>query len=146
MAWKYKGKNIKESDIPEDAYGFIYNIVCKETKKFYIGKKVLFFKRKKRLTKAEKLLPENKRKTFKTTVSASDWENYWGSCKDLLEDVKRLGEDKFTKTIIEFCPDKKRLTFKEVEYQIKNDVLTSNSYNGNILSRFFREKTILDAK
>lgn len=63
-----------------------------------------------------------------------------GSCKELLEDIKNIGEDQFTKEIIEFCFNKTSLTYREVWYQFKFDVLEINSYNGNILSRFFRKK------
>lgn len=137
--WHFKGQKLTEEDIPEGAIGFIYRITRKADGKFYIGKKQLVFTRKKRLTKAEKLLVENKRKTFKRVSTSSGWENYWSSCKDLVADVKSLGEDAFLREIIEFCEDKKSLTYKEVWYQFHNDVLNTNSYNGNILSRFFRK-------
>lgn len=142
MKWTFKGKKLSEADIPEGAVGFIYRITRVADDKFYIGKKLLAFSRKKRLTKAEKQLTENKRKTFKRVTSSSGWENYWGSCKELVEDVKNMGEEAFTKEIIEFCFDKRSLSYREVWHQFKNEVLESHCYNGNILSRFFRAKTI----
>lgn len=140
--WKYNKKSLDQSLIPEDAVGFVYKITRKSDKKIYIGKKVLSFKRKVRLTKKEKELPENRRKTFKTVIADSNWQNYWGSCKDLIADVKESGESAFTREIIEFCFDKRELSYKEVWYQFKYDVLSIdvNSYNGNILSRFFKQK------
>lgn len=138
--WKYKGKLLSDSKIPEGSIGFIYKITRLSDGKLYIGKKVLTFTRKKKLTKAEKLLPENKRRKFKQVTTDSGWENYWGSCKELKEDVDNLGEEAFSREIIEFCADKKSLTYKEVWHQFKHDVLECNSYNGNILSRFFRPK------
>ena len=141
MTWIYNKKTLSETDIPEEAIGFIYKIIHQPTNKFYIGKKVLNFTRKKRLTKKEKELSENKRKTFKRVTTDSNWKNYWGSCKELNEDVKNLGEEQFVREIIEFCFDKRQLSYKEVWYQFNLNVLEVNSYNGNILSRFFRPKT-----
>ena len=39
--------------------------------------------------------------------------------------------------ILELCCTKKYLNYCELAYQVKNDVLTNNSYNGNILGRYF---------
>lgn len=138
--WKFNNKYLRKEDIPEDALGFIYKITRKSDGKIYIGKKVLSFSRKKRLTKKEKLEPENKRKTFKRVTSISDWESYWGSSKELKEDINLLGLNEFEREIILFCKDKRELTYQEVKHQFLFNVLEINSYNGNILSRFFRIK------
>src|SRR5690606_24015583 len=117
IMWTYRNRILLESDIPDGAIGFVYKITRINDDKLYIGKKALMFTRKKRLTKKEKLLPENKRKMFKRTTTSSGWETYWGSCKELQEDLKLLGEESFTREILEFCFDKKSLTYKEVWYQ-----------------------------
>lgn len=140
MSWKYKNKNITEESLPEGAVGFIYKITRIDNGRIYIGKKQLAFSRRKKLTKAEKLLPENKRRKFKVVQTNSGWQTYWGSCKELIADVNLLGEQAFKREIIEFCFDKKSLTYREVWHQFKFDVLEIDSYNGNILSRFFRKK------
>lgn len=75
--WKFNKKILQEKDIPEGAIGFIYKITRKKDQKIYLGKKSLISSRKKRLTKKEKLLPENKRKTFKQVISDSGWKDYW---------------------------------------------------------------------
>ena len=52
LEWTDKGQIIKEiSDMPEGTYGFIYETLHIPTNKKYIGKKVLYFERNKRLGK-----------------------------------------------------------------------------------------------
>ena len=138
--WTYKDKLVSEPDLPEDSVGFIYKIINETNGRIYVGKKLLAFTRKKKLTMKEKQLAENKRKTFKYVTTSSGWENYWGSCKELIQDVKDLGEDCFSKQILEFCFNKRDLTYREVWWQFKLEVLETNSYNANILSRFFKAK------
>ena len=51
-SWTYQGRLITDiSDMPKDTYGFIYEVKYKPTDTRYIGKKVLFFERNKRLGK-----------------------------------------------------------------------------------------------
>ena len=69
----------------------------------------------------------------------SDWQTYWGSCKPLLEDIKRLGEDKFYKEILDLAWSSKHLSYLEAKYQFKTDVLETNSYNDNIQARYYRK-------
>lgn len=145
MKWIYNGKT--KFSIPENAYGFTYKIsyVGKNTEeiknnKFYIGKKCLEFSKKKRLTKAEKALPENKRRRFKIDKSESDWKDYWGSSKNLLEDVQKYGKKNFKREILEFYPDKINLTFAEVKEQILQDVLNKDTWNISIGGKFFKGK------
>ncbi len=69
----------------------------------------------------------------------SDWQNYWGSCKPLLADIKKLGEDKFKKEILKIVNSKKLLTYWEAAYQIKEDVLLKETYNDTILSHYYRK-------
>ena len=65
--WTYNGKLITEiSDMPEGTYGFIYEVTHLETKQKYIGKKVLFFERNKRLGK--KALEATIDKDFSDTI------------------------------------------------------------------------------
>lgn len=137
-AWKYKSKEVKE--IPEEYIGFVYLITNKENGWIYVGKKFANFTRKKALTKKEKLLPENKRKKFKMVVSGSGWEDYWGSSETLVEDVKKYGKENFKREIICFCTDKRELTYREVWWQFKYNVLEVPSYNFSILGRFFKKK------
>jgi hypothetical protein len=140
MNWLYEYVPLQD-DFTTNDYGFIYKITNLETNKFYIGKKSFVHNKKKKLTKkeiAEQTGP-GRRSTTKVEQVDSGWRNYWGSSKELLTDVKSLGKDKFEREIIRFCPTKKQLTYYEVCYQISYLVLFTDSYNDNILGKFFRK-------
>jgi len=145
--WLYEMNGIQvvlSDNFQTNDFGFIYKITNLDTGKFYIGKKVFIHNRKKKLTKkelAEQSGPGRK-STTKVVQVESDWRTYWGSSKELLADVKQLGENKFEKLILQMCPNKKHLTYSELYFQIKYDVLQSNSYNDNILGKFFRKDLI----
>lgn len=92
--WTYN--NTTDFSIPDNVIGYIYRVTNLLDNRIYIGRKMLSSNRKVRLTKKEKLLPENKRKTFKRVIKETDWKDYWGSSDDLKTDAKLFGEDKFT--------------------------------------------------
>lgn len=136
MKWKYW-------DIinPEDNFGFVYKITNLTDGKFYIGKKVFWNNKKHKLTKkqlAEQSGPGRK-PTHEIIRTESDWQAYWGSNKQLLVDIKTLGEDHFECLILHVCKTKKQLTYYEMHYQCKFECLVSPllSYNDNILGKFF---------
>jgi len=140
MNWLYEYVPLQD-DFTTNDYGFIYKITNLETNKFYIGKKSFVHNKKKKLTKkeiAEQTGP-GRRSTTKVEQVDSGWRNYWGSSKELLADVKSLGKDKFEREIIRFCPTKKQLTYYEIQYQISYSVLFTDSYNDNILGKFYRK-------
>lgn len=138
--WYYQDKPVLSlENCPESAIGFIYKITNLLDSRIYIGKKALTHRKKTRISKREKATTKT-RKTFKVTATDSKWTSYWGSCKPLLEDIKLSGEHNFRKEIILFCFDKQSLTYQEVRHQILYGVLENDTYNSNILSRFFRPK------
>ena len=131
--WIYENKEVQE--IPEGYFGFVYLITNKITGRKYIGKKQFNSYRSK------KVKDKKRRKRY---ILESDWKDYWGSCEELLEDIKELGEDNFSREILRLCKTKGELTYSEVELQIKADVLTALDekgnrlyYNSNIMSRWF---------
>lgn len=144
--WLYKDKVIEKiEDFPESTFGFIYKITNKETGKFYIGKKQLISQTNIKLGKKElAALPvqRGKRPTKKLVTKESNWIDYWGSNKFLLEDIKTLGLDKFQREIIIICPNKKLLTYWELAMQCKYDVLQVDCYNDNLLGKFYRKDFI----
>ena len=124
-----------------DCFGFVYKITNTETGKIYIGKKAFFHNKKKKLTKkelAEQTGPGRKSLTKVEQVD-SGWMDYYGSSKELVADVKALGKDKFQRTILDFCETKKQLTYSEIYHQMTERVLFIDSYNDNILGKFFRK-------
>ena len=149
--WTYKGKTVTEiSDMPEGTYGFIYETTHRPTGQKYLGKKVLFFERNKRLGKRalEALREERKAKGIggriplkQKVVTESDWKDYYGSHKEILKLVKENDPNSFERKILEYVPNKKLLTYYECKYLFINEVLENrNTYiNDNVLGKFFRK-------
>ena len=151
--WTYQGRVITSiKDMPEGTYGFIYEVRYKPTDVRYIGKKVLYFERNKRLGKKalEALKEERSKKGLRgrvpikqKVITESDWKDYFGSQKEIvtLSQEDNAGEN-WEKRILEFVPNKKLLTYYETKHLFKNDVL-ENQYsahiNDNILGKFFRK-------
>ena len=148
----YQDGNIVEYDsvekFPENCIGFVYKITNIKTGKFYIGKKSLFSNVRKKLTKKElaEYSGPGRKPTKKLVTSESNWQDYWGSNKGILQEIKEEGTDSFRKEILKFCFNKKQLTYWEVHYQCVNEVLFSDkSYNDNVLAKFFR-KDLVDSE
>ena len=149
--WIHQGKVILGiNDMPEDTYGFIYEVTHIPTGKKYIGKKVLFFERNKKLGKRELEALKEERKAQgiggrvplkKKVRTESDWRTYYGSQKEILELVQKGKQEDFKREILQYVPDKKQLTYFECKYLFINEVLeTRNNYiNDNILGKFYRK-------
>lgn len=146
MKWFYKNENgsikkySKLKDFPNNTHGFIYRVVNQQSGKFYIGKKVLFHNVKKLLTKKEIAEWDKPGRVPRKRLitSESDWQTYWGSNKILKGEIATLGEDNYTREILQLCYNKKQLTYYELWWQIQLNVLAIETYNENILGRFFR--------
>ena len=151
--WAYQGRVITSiKDMPEGTYGFIYEVIYKPTDVRYIGKKVLYFERNKRLgKKALKALQEERSKqglrgrtpAKQKVISESDWKDYFGSQKEILTLSKKDNSSKnWEKRILQYVPTKKLLTYYETKYLFKNGILEDKygaHINDNILGKFFRK-------
>ena len=137
IKWLYGGSEINEiSDLPNNAYGFVYQTTHLPTNKKYIGKKSLIYNLKKKLGKKEKALWEGKGRppVYKRVLKESDWKTYYGSHSF----IKDANEEDLTREILEIAYHKKELTYIECKYQFTLGVLESKSYlNDNILGKFF---------
>ena len=137
MKWLYKNKEINEiSDLPKNAFGFVYQTTHLPTNKKYIGKKSLMYNLKKKLGKKEKALWEGKGRPpiYKRVLKESDWKTYYGSHSF----IKEANEEDLKREILEIAYHKKELTYLECKYQFTLGVLESRSYlNDNILGKFF---------
>ena len=123
MPWKYNNQDFIE--IPKGMEGFVYLITNLTNHKKYIGKKHFWTRQK-------------DRKTGRRNTKESNWIDYWGSCDLLIEDVKELGKDKFSREILYLCPHKKSMSFYETMEQFKRDViLREDYYNTNVEGKFF---------
>ena len=124
MSWTLHNRPFTSSMIG-DHIGFTYEITNITNSRVYIGKK-LFYK--------NKTLPITKtRKKRKKVKIESGWRDYYGSCKELLEDVKRLGKDKFERKILRLCRTKGDLSYYETQQQILRDVLRDDRYYNSII-------------
>ena len=151
--WTYQGRVITSiKDMPEGTYGFIYEVIYKPTDVRYIGKKVLYFERNKRLgKKALKALQEERSKqglrgrtpAKQKVISESDWKDYFGSQKEILILSKKDNSSRnWEKRILQYVPTKKLLTYYETKYLFKNGILEDKygaHINDNILGKFFRK-------
>ena len=154
--WWYEGKIITDiSDMPDNTYGFIYEVLHKPTDRKYLGKKVLFFERNVRIGKreTEALKEERKAKGIggrvpakKKVIKESDWKDYYGSHKDIVELVKQGKQFEFERKILTFVPNKKLLTYYECKYLFIKEVLEerNNYINDNILGKFYKKDFIND--
>jgi hypothetical protein len=125
--WLYDDKPVDESEL-ENYVGFVYVIENKTDNRMYIGKKLLKFKRTKKI----------KGRNRKVSVD-SDWKKYWGSNKNLQEDVLELGEDKFQRKILRLCKSKGEMNYYEAKYQFELGALESDQYyNDAIMVRVHR--------
>ena len=120
--WTYKGKTV--DSIPDDYEGFVYLITNTTNNMKYIGKKLAKFKTTKPPLKGRK----NKRRGHKE----SDWRTYWGSSDHLNADVLTLGQDSFTREILEYCETRGVMSYIEAELQFKHNVLLSDEYYNGI--------------
>ena len=122
--WTYLGKTFESEDI-NDYYGFIYRITNTTNGHDYIGRKYF--------TTIKKRPPLKGKKNKRRETVETDWKDYWGSSARLVEDMTRLGKDKFTREIIHLCRSRGETNYMEAYYQFKEGVLLKeNNYNGII--------------
>jgi tRNA(Ser,Leu) C12 N-acetylase TAN1 len=132
MVWLFENTQIDV--LPEDCIGFVYLITNNSTGRKYIGKKLAkFSKTTYRIVKQKN--GNKKRKKIRSKIE-SDWQQYYGSNDQLNEDIKKLGNDKFTREILFYCKSKAECSYIEAREQFKNKVLESDDYyNGQIVCR-----------
>ena len=147
--WLYKNEVIESiNQMPENSYGFIYQVTHLPTNRKYIGKKVLYFERNVKLGKGElqALKEERKAKGIggrapakKKVVKESDWRTYYGSQTEIKELVNNGKESDFKREILKFVDNKKHLTYYECKYLFIYEVLENNKeyINDNILAKFY---------
>ena len=125
MHWVFK----KKPDLSQ--FGFVYLITNIKSGKAYVGCKQYYnFKKSK----------------GKTKKTESNWKSYEGSSKHLCEDIKKIGKNNFSFTILAEFKNKRSLRYYECYYQIKYNVLTATLkgteeaafYNNYVGGKFFR--------
>jgi hypothetical protein len=120
--WVYNG-SVVDSELLDNYLGFVYNITNLTDNRQYIGKKLL------KRTKTKRVKGKKKR-----TLVESDWKDYYGSNKELIADVEKLGPYNFKREILRLCTTKGECNYFEAKYQFENDVLLSEKwYNSWIM-------------
>ncbi len=106
-------------------YGIIYLVTNIINDKKYIGKKLLWNRRK------TKVKTKSGGTKTKYVTKESDWKKYYGSNKLLQEQVQEVGGDKYYREILRFCKTKGECSYYEAKYQFDYDVLLdpANFYN-----------------
>ncbi len=127
MKWQYNGSDFDE--VPKGMEGFVYLITNLVNNKKYIGKKHFWTRQK-------------NKKTGRRKTEESDWRNYFGSCDELHEDIKILGQDKFLREILYLCPHKKSMSYYETYEQFTRNVLMNEEYyNTNIGGTYYMSES-----
>ena len=124
MQWTYQGKIVEE--LPEDCEAFVYLITNTTNDRKYVGKKLAKFKKTRPPLKGR----INKRRS----KVESDWRDYWGSSDQLQEDVNQIGEDKFTREILYYCPSRGVASYLEAREQFERRVLEKDEYYNGIIN------------
>lgn len=141
--WFYKGDEILSIEqIPEDVIGFIYKIYNLDTNKYYIGRKTIRSKKKRKLTLAEKKIKGNERKTFTYEVKeVSGWKTYAGSNLELKKEVSEGARIK--KEILHYCYSKAEITYKETsEILCSGALMDKNSYNSWVKATIYKKNLL----
>ena len=129
--WLYNGV-VVDAEILYNYTGFVYMITNLTNEKKYIGKKLAKFS--KTTTKTVTLKNGNKKKKKIRSKIDSDWQEYYGSNKDLQQDVLTLGMQNFRREILRLCKTKGECNYYEAKYQFAYEVLENESYYNSWIS------------
>lgn len=116
--WANVNEEFSEEDI-KDHFGFVYLITHIRTGRKYIGKK--FF------SKAGYKQVKGKRKKIR---KISDWMDYWGSNKELQEEIKVNGKEEYCREILHLCKTRSECSYWETyEIFVRHALLNDSYYN-----------------
>jgi hypothetical protein len=117
--WIYNDAILETEDV-EEYVGMVYLIENTVDLRYYVGKKFFWSNRK--------LPPLKGKKRKRTKRVESDWKNYYGSSNNLLNDVERLGFDKFKRSVLHLCKTKTQCSYYEMKEQVDRNVLLTEDY------------------
>ena len=130
MTWYFHNTPIEftENDV-KDHFGFVYLITHNQSGRKYIGKK-FFTKSKTKQVKGKK----------KKTRVKSDWEDYYGSNKELLDEIKVNGKDNYTREVLHLCRSRSTCSYYET-YEIfcRHALLSDSYYNAWVSCRIRKD-------
>lgn len=125
--WIYQGEQFEpDEEMLKEYAGFVYLITEKETGKKYVGKKLFW---------NSKILPvTKKRKRRQRTKVESNWRDYFGSNKTLLERVESCGTTEYDREILRLCKTKGECSYYETKEQFDREVLFLDEYYNGIIN------------
>ena len=130
MTWYFHNTPVEFTETDAEGYfGFVYLITHNITGRKYIGKK--FF------TKSKTKQVKGKRK--KTRVK-SDWEDYYGSNKELQDEIANNGKEQYTREILHLCKTRSACSYYET-YEIfcRHALLNDSYYNSWVSCRIRKD-------
>lgn len=133
MTWYFHNTPIEftENDV-KDHFGFVYLITHNQSGRKYIGKK-FFTKSKTKQVKGKK----------KKTRVKSDWEDYYGSNKELLDEIKVNGKDNYTREVLHLCRSRSECSYYEThEIFCRHALLSDGYYNAWVSCRIRKDHLI----
>lgn len=129
--WHYNGVEFTE-DLIDKSFGFVYCITNLSNGRKYIGKK--FF------TKSGRKQTKGKIKKVRVT---SDWLDYYGSNKELQDDVVKNGADTFHREILYLCASRSECSYRETqEIFNRGALLTEDYYNSWVTCKIHKAHVI----
>ena len=130
MTWYFHNTPVEftENDV-KDHFGFVYLITHNQSGRKYVGKK-FFTKSKTKQVKGKK----------KRTRVKSDWEDYYGSNKELLDEIKVNGKENYTREILHLCSTRSECQYYET-YEIfcRHALLSDSYYNAWVSCRIRKD-------
>lgn len=115
--------NESGEEITPEHYGFIYEIINLQSGKRYIGRKYF--------TRASSKVVKGKKRKIRLE---SNWQNYYGSNKQLLEDIKVVGKQSFVRKIIHLAKSRSECSYYESKEIFQRDALLSEDYYNQWIS------------
>ena len=130
MTWYFHNTPVEftENDV-KDHFGFVYLITHNQSGRKYVGKK-FFTKSKTKQVNGKK----------KRTRVKSDWEDYYGSNKELLDEIKINGRENYTREILHLCSSRSTCSYHET-YEIfcRHALLSDSYYNAWVYCRIRKD-------
>lgn len=121
MTWILNNRELEEKDL--DGYkAFVYLITNLTNGRMYVGKKKTTFRKTKQV--------KGKKKKIEVV---SDYMDYYGSSKELQDDVEKFGKENFKREILHLCKTPAESSYYEIcEQIIRNALLSEEYYNAYI--------------
>lgn len=116
--WIYNGTIFHLNSL-DNHVGFVYLIEELDSNKKYIGKKLFYQTRSKKI---------KGRINKKRIITESDWKSYFGSNDELNNKVQNNSLDNYKRTILYLCETKSELSYYEAMEQFNRKVLFDPCY------------------